>query len=72
MSLAYNTDISSMPALTTGHSHNADNVFEPFFGPISVQDSQNVRADSVFAHETYNLPAGRYFTLTTLITIAHN
>ena len=57
MSLSYNTDLSKMPALTTGHSHNADNPFEPFFGPVSVQDGQNVSADSVFAHETYNLPA---------------
>lgn len=45
-----------MPALTTGHTHNADNPFEPFFGPVSVQDGQNVSAESVFAHETYNLP----------------
>lgn len=56
MSLSYNTDLSKMPALTTGHTHNADNPFEPFFGPVSVQDGQNVSADSVFAHETYNLP----------------
>ena len=57
MSLSYNTDLSKMPALTTGHTHNADNPFEPFFGPVSVQDGQNVSAESVFAHETYNLPA---------------
>ena len=56
MSLAFNTDLSKMPALTTGHTHNADNPFEPFFGPVSVQDGQNVSAESVFAHETYNLP----------------
>ena len=56
MSLSYNTDLSKMPALTTGHTHNADNPFEPFFGPVSVQDGQNVTAESVFAHETYNLP----------------
>ena len=56
MSLSYNTDLSKMPALTTGHTHNADNPFEPFFGPVSVQDGQNVSAESVFAHETYNLP----------------
>jgi hypothetical protein len=56
MSLAFNTDLSKMPALTTGHTHNADNPFEPFFGPVSVQDGQGVRADSVFAHETYNMP----------------
>jgi hypothetical protein len=35
---------------------NADNPFEPFFGPVSVQDNQNVRADDVFSHETFNLP----------------
>lgn len=57
MSLSYNTDLSKMPALTTGHSHNADNPFEPFFGPVSVQDGQNVSASSVFSHEAYNLPA---------------
>ena len=57
MSLSYNTDLSKMPALTTGHTHNADNPFEPFFGPVSVQDGQNVSAESVFAHETYNLPS---------------
>ena len=56
MSLSYNTDLSKMPALTTGHSHNADNPFEPFFGPVSVQDGQKVSSESVFAHETYNLP----------------
>ncbi|MAD25160.1 MAG: hypothetical protein CMO44_13405 [Verrucomicrobiales bacterium] len=56
MSLSYNTDLSKMPALTTGHTHNADNPFEPFFGPVSVQDGQNVSAESVFAHEAYNLP----------------
>ena len=56
MSLAYNTDFSKMPGLTHGSTTNADNPFEPFFGPISVQDSQNVKADDVFSHETYNLP----------------
>ena len=56
MSLSYNTDLSKMPALTTGHTHNADNPFEPFFGPVSVQDGQKVSSESVFAHETYNLP----------------
>jgi len=56
MSLSYNTDLSKMPALTTGHTHSSDNPFEPFFGPVSVQDGQNVSAESVFAHETYNLP----------------
>ena len=56
MSLQLNTDLSRMPSLTTGHTHNADNPFEPFFGPVSVQDGQGVRADTVFAHETYNMP----------------
>lgn len=56
MSLAFNTDLSKMPSLTTGHTHNADNPFEPFFGPVSVQDGQNVSSESVFAHETYNMP----------------
>lgn len=56
MSLAMNTDLSKMPALTTGHTTNADNPFESFFGPISVQDGQGVNASSVFAHEAYNLP----------------
>ena len=56
MSLAYNTDFSKMPSLSTGATTSADNPFEPFFGPISVQDNQNVRAEDVFSHETYNLP----------------
>jgi len=56
MSLATNTDFSRMPGLTHGSTTNSDNPFEPFFGPISVQDSQNVKADDVFSHETYNLP----------------
>ena len=56
MSLAYNTDFSKMPGLAHGSTTNSDNPFEPFFGPTSVQDNQNVKADDVFSHETYNLP----------------
>lgn len=56
MSLAYNTDFSRLPGMTHGNTTNSDNPFEPFFGPISVQDNQNVKADDVFSHETYNLP----------------
>lgn len=55
-SLASNKDFSTLPGLSTGHTTNADNPFEPFFGPVSVQDGQNVRAGDTFAHETYNLP----------------
>ena len=55
-SLASNKDFSTLPGLSTGHTTNADNPFEPFFGPISVQDGQNVKAGDTFAHETYNLP----------------
>ena len=56
MSLAYNQDFSKLPGLTTGSTTNSDNPFEPFFGPISVQDNQNVKAEDVYSHETYNLP----------------
>lgn len=56
MSLAYNQDFSKLPGLTTGSTTNSDNPFEPFFGPVSVQDNQNVRAEDVYSHETYNLP----------------
>ena len=56
MSLAYNQDLSKLPGLAHGSTFNADNPFEPFFGPTSVQDNQNVRAEDVFSHETYNLP----------------
>ena len=54
--LASNKDFSTLPGLSTGHTTNADNPFEPFFGPSSVQDGQNVKAGDVFSHETYNLP----------------
>jgi hypothetical protein len=54
--LASNKDFSTLPGLSTGHTTNADNPFEPFFGPISVQDGQNVKAGDTFSHETYNLP----------------
>ena len=46
-SLVANKDFSALPALTTGHTTNADNPFEPFFGPISVQDGQGVQASDV-------------------------
>tara|TARA_Y100000817_G_scaffold75584_1_gene58153 strand:- start:926 stop:1123 length:198 start_codon:yes stop_codon:yes gene_type:complete len=58
--LASNQDFSRLPGLSTGHTTNADNPFEPFFGPISVQDGQGVKASDVFSHETYNLPDGTY------------
>ena len=54
--LASNKDFSTLPGLSTGHTTNADNPFEPFFGPVSVQDGQNVKAGDTFSHETYNLP----------------
>ena len=54
--LAANKDFSTLPGLSTGHTTNADNPFEPFFGPVSVQDGQNVKAGDTFSHETYNLP----------------
>ena len=54
--LASNKDFSTLPGLSTGHTTNADNPFEPFFGPTSVQDGQNVKAGDTFSHETYNLP----------------
>lgn len=54
--LASNKDFSTLPGLSTGHTTNADNPFEPFFGPVSVQDGQNVKAGDTFSHETMNLP----------------
>lgn len=54
--LASNKDFSTLPGLSTGHTTNSDNPFEPFFGPVSVQDGQNVKAGDTFSHETYNLP----------------
>lgn len=54
--LASNKDLSTLPGLASGHTTNADNPFEPFFGPISVQDGQGVKAGDTFSHETYNLP----------------
>ena len=54
--LASNKDMSTLPGLASGHTTNADNPFEPFFGPISVQDGQGVKAGDTFSHETYNLP----------------
>jgi len=52
MSLAYNQDLSKLPGLAHGSTFNSDNPFEPFFGPTSVQDNQNVRAEDVFSHES--------------------
>ncbi len=52
MSLAYNQDLSKLPGLAHGSTFNSDNPFEPFFGPTSVQDNQNVRAQDVFSHES--------------------
>lgn len=54
--LASNKDMSTLPGLASGQTTNADNPFEPFFGPISVQDGQGVKAGDTFSHETYNLP----------------
>ena len=65
MSLAYNQDLSKLPGLAHGSTFNSDNPFEPFFGPTSVQDNQNVRAEDVFCHEsTYP----KLFYNTSLIT----
>ena len=55
MSLAYNTDFSKMPGLTMVQPPMQITLLNRFW-PISVQDSQNVKADDVFSHETYNLP----------------
>ena len=64
-------DFSTLPGLSTGHTTNADNPFEPFFGPVSVQDGQSVKAGDVFSHETYNLPDGTY-TLSLSNRLCHN
>ena len=50
--LASNHDFSKLPGLSSGHTTNADNPFEPFFGPVSVQDGQQVKAGDVFSHES--------------------